>query len=183
MAVHSSVTIININEMQPMYASLGLGQIPAGTLADVAVLAVETQLTSNLAAEWTQAGRTSPGINVSSGIMGPWSADVGGTAPTCVVQQLTENFNDWSLPNDQSAISSIASEITENIAVNGGLPGTFLGLTREGGSEAVLWGVAYTTGVIVDNPLMLGVIYTFEAVLSLDAEADLALAPAGSSAN
>jgi hypothetical protein len=169
--------------MQPLHDALQMGSIPAGTTTDAAVNAVQAQLQTNLATAWNSAGRTSPGVNTNVGIMGPWSADVGGTAPTCVVQQLTENFTAWGLPTDQGAISSIASEITENIAANGGLSGQFLGLTREGGSETLLWGVAYATGIIVDNPMMLGVIYTFEAVLGIDAEADQALAPAGSSAD
>jgi hypothetical protein len=165
----SSVTIINVTSMQPTYTALGLGPIPAGTLADAAVATVEKQLFKNLQASWPASAPTYDPTQQDSGIMGPWSGNVAGTAPPCVVQQITLDFNSWALPNDQNAITSMAEEITQQIQNNGGLSGQFYGKTRVGGSMTLYWAVGFGTGAIADNPEELGIIFVYSAALAVNA--------------
>jgi len=164
----SSVTIVNVNSMQPTYDALGLGPIAPGTRADVAVATVEKVLFKKLKASWPASAPQYDPTQQDSGIMGPWSQNVAGTAPPCVVQQITIDFNNWSLPNDQAAISSMAQEITQQIQNNGGLSGSFYGKTRLGGSETLYWAVGFGTGVIVDNPEEMGVIFVYTAALAVN---------------
>jgi hypothetical protein len=177
-----NTTIVNVNQLAPAYQSLGLGPIPPGTTAADGVAAVETKLKANLATSWTGANfPTLPSFQQDVGLMGPWSSNVSGTAPACLVQQITQDFNSWSLPNDQTTINQMATQITTEISANGGITGTFLGRSRLGGSEEIDWGVAFTTGVIVDNPEENGIIYAFGAVLNVTA-AEAETAGAGATA-
>jgi hypothetical protein len=167
----SSVSITNnINNptMQGTYNSLGLGPIPAGTTADAAVTAVEKVLFKNLQTGWPSTAAPYDPTQQDSGIMGPWSDNVAGTAPPCVVQQVTLDFNSWGLPNDPPTISAIGSEITQQISDNGGLTGVFYGKQRLGGSETIYWGVGFATGVIVDSPEEFGIIYVFAAAFGIN---------------
>lgn len=164
----SSVTIINTVSMQSTYTALGLGQIPSGTLADAAMKTIQQALLKKVQASWPKTAAPFDTTQSNSGLMGPWSANVGGTAPPCAVRWITSSFNDWGLPNDQQTVASIAQEITTGIQANGGLSGQFFGKTRVGGSETIYWAVGFGTGAIVDNPEEMGIIFVYTAVLGLN---------------
>ena len=171
MASYNSTNItVNVGNFQNAYSDLGLGTVPAGaTIAD-GVKAIEKALIANLMSHWPANGYPASSANqTDDGIMEPWSANVGGTAPACVVQQLANNFNGWQLPYSTTLLNQIAIEITQNIASNGGMTGTFYGQTSLTPNETVYWGVAYTTAVVIGPPSnSTGIIYAFTAVLDLN---------------
>ncbi len=164
----SSVSITNVYEMQPTFSQLGMGPVPAGITADAGVSLVQKQLFKNLSASWPATAPQYDPTQQDQGIMGPWTDNVGGTAPPCVVQAITTDFNAWSLPVDTGTVNEMAQQITQEISNNGGLTGQFFGKTRLGGSETLYWGVGYATGPIQDSPEVLGVIYVFAAVFGVN---------------
>jgi hypothetical protein len=163
-----AVVVINKTEsLQGSYTALGLGPIPPGTPVDAAVKTLEAALFKLLAASWPSTYPTYPSVQ-DSGVMGPWNSNAPGTAPPCVTQQMTLDFQSWGLPVDENAITLMAEEITQQISNNGGQAGTFYGQTRVGASETMYWAVGFATGAIVDGPPEeLGIIYTFVATLGL----------------
>jgi len=159
-----NVITINVNALQPAYNNLGLGPIPAGTSVANGVAALEKILIATLAGSWPYAPGTPYVPNqTNDGIMEPWSANVGGTAPACVLQQIQTSLNGWQLPYSTAAINQMAIEITTNIANNGGQNGTFFGQTTMG-AEKLYWGVAYAA-IPVDTNNTLGIIYAFTGAL------------------
>lgn len=164
----TSVTVINVQSMQPSFTAAGLGPIPAGTTADAAVATIQTAFATKLRNNWPSNWPAYVTSQQDQGIMGPWSANLAGTAPPCLVQQITMDFNNWELPVDTSTINDMASQITEEISANGGTTGTFTGRTRIGGAETIYWGVAFGTGAIADNPEEMGIIYVFSAQLGVN---------------
>lgn len=155
---------INVNALQPAYTATGLGTIPAGTSVANGVTALETNLAKKLASSWPY-GPDNPYVanQTNEGVVEPWSANVAGTAPACVVQQIQTSFNGWQLPYSTAAVNQMAMEITTNIANNGGQLGTFFGQTTMGG-EKIYWGVAYIA-VPVDTNNTLGIVYAFTGAL------------------
>jgi hypothetical protein len=166
-----SVTQINVdvNNLQPAYSALGMGSVPAGTTIANGVAAIEKVLIANLASGWPAAFAPYLSYQMADGIMEPWTANVPGSAPACVTQQLINSFNGWQLPYSTTAINQIAIEITQQIGSNGGQAGTFYGQTTlAGGGETLYWGVAYTTAVVVGPPdNSVGIIYAFSGSLGL----------------
>lgn len=160
----NQTNITNITVLQPMATALGIGQLPAGQQPSVAVANFQAALTKMLLASWPNPSNPY-GTNIEPGIMGPWSANVGGTAPACVVQQITQNFASWGLTVDAGTINEMAQEITTQVASDGGTQGTAYGVSRLGGAT-INWGVGYVTGPIADNPAMEGVVYVFAAAES-----------------
>ena len=164
----STVVIITSPTTQNTYQQLGLGPLPPGTLADAAVAAIEKVLVKQLSTNWPANFAAYDSSQQDQGIMGPWSANRAGSAPACVIQQITSDFNEWGLPNDPGTVSGMGSEITQQIADNGGLTGTFYGKHRLGGAETIYYGVGFGTAAIADNPEVLGIIYVFAAVLGVN---------------
>jgi len=169
----NSVTINNTISMQNSYDQLGLGPIPPGTTADSAVKTVQTSLFTTLNANWPKG--FPPLADTSQhdqGIMGPWSDNIPGSAPSCVVQQLSQDFKSWEMPVDTNTINTMAAQITQEISSNGGVSGTFFGRSQIGGSETVHWGVGFATGAIADGPdggtEELGIIYVITAQLDVN---------------
>ena len=160
---------VNVDNFQPAYTSLGLGQIPAGTSVANGVSTIEKALISNLMSKWPKSYPDSIPNQKNDGIMEPWSANVGDTAPACLVNQITTDFNSWQLPYNTATLNQMAKEITTSIASNGGQTGNFYGQTSLTSNEKVYWGVAFTTAVVIGPPSnSTGIIYAFTAVLGLE---------------
>ncbi len=160
---------VNVNNLQPAYTALGLGPIPAGSTIANGVAAIKTALAKNLMTNWPSDYPASVPNQEDTGIMEPWSANVAGSAPACILQQLTTDFTSWQLPYSQVLLNQMAIQITTEIADNGGQTGHFYGQTRLSGSETIYWGVAFTTAVVIGPPTnATGIIYSFTAVLGLD---------------
>ena len=165
MSSTTNVTVINVRILQPVYDSLNMGQIPSGTTPDSATAAILTKIKNNVTADWPSAWPAFDSTQVDSGIMQPWSGNVPGTAPKCVTDQITLDFNSWSFPNDQAMIKQMAEEVTEQVGASGGNWGVFSGKARRGAASTIYWRVGYTTGIVIDNPETLGVFYGFAAVM------------------
>ncbi|MFZ6844160.1 hypothetical protein [Undibacterium sp. RuTC16W] len=160
---------VNIINFQEAYTSLGMGTIPAGTSVANGVAAIEKALIANLMSKWPASYPASEPNQVDDGIMEPWSSNVAGTAPVCLVNQITTDFNSWQLPYNSDLLMQMGNEITTEIAANGGQTGYFYGQTSLAGSEKIYWGVAYATAVVIGPPSnATGVIYAFSAVLGLN---------------
>lgn len=160
---------VNVNNFQPAYTALGLGTIPAGTSVANGVSTIEKALIASLMSSWPSTYPASAPNQTDDGIMEPWSANVSGTAPACIVNQITTDFNSWQLPYSSALLNQMAIQITTEIAANGGQTGNFYGQTNLAGSEKIYWGVAYTTAVVIGPPTnATGIIYAFTAVLGLD---------------
>jgi hypothetical protein len=123
------------------------------------------KLKSSLANNWPSSWPSYDDTQVDSGIMEPWSGNVSGSAPQCVTDQITLDFNSWSFPNDQAMITQMAKEITQQISASGGNTGVFSGKARRGASTTLYWRVSYTTGIAIDDPETMGVFYGFCAVM------------------
>jgi hypothetical protein len=164
---HRTVNVTNVFIMQPTYTALGLGPIPAGTLPDVLVPAIEKKLVAQLQAAWPSTFPAYTASQQDMGIMGPWADNIAGTAPPCLVQQATLDFQNWELPVDAGAIDAMGKTITQEISSNGGEAGTAFGRTRVGTAVTIYWGVSFVTGPIADNPEEIGVIYVFTALADI----------------
>lgn len=166
----SSTTInVNVQNLQPAYTALGMGNIPAGTSVAMGISGLEKTLLGNLANGWPSVFAPYASYQQNDGIMEPWSDNVGGTAPSCVTQQIISSFNGWELPYSSDAVNQIASEITQNIAANGGQTGTFYGRTALAGGETLYWGVSYATAVVIGPPTnATGIIYAFSAAIGFN---------------
>jgi hypothetical protein len=155
---------IDVNALQPAYNNVGLGPIPPGTSVANGVAALEKILIGMLASSWPYAPDTAYVANqTNDGIMEPWTSVVGGTAPSCVVQQIQTSLDGWQLPYSPAAIQQMAIEITTNIANNGGQKGSYFGQTSMG-AEKLYWGVAYAA-IPVDTNNTQGIIYAFTGAL------------------
>jgi hypothetical protein len=167
----TNTTVINVNvtNFQPCYNALGMGQIPPGTSVADGVTAIEKVLLANLQKNWPAKFPVYDTSQQGDGIMEPWSQNVGGTAPACVVQEITNYYNGWELPYTSDAVRQAAIEITQSIASNAGQAGYYYGhTTLAGGGEKLYWGVGYTTAVVIGPPTnATGVIYAFSAVLDI----------------
>jgi hypothetical protein len=159
---------VNVNNFQQAYTDLGLGPIPAGTKLDVAVPAIFAKLGTLLQTGWPANFGTYIASQEDSAIMSPWTANVGGTAPQCVIDAITLDFTSWALPVDSNTITLMAKEITQQIVNKGGDTGTFYGRTVLAGSEMMYWGVAFTTAIVVDSPEQTGILYAFTANLGIN---------------
>jgi hypothetical protein len=161
----TNVTVVNVYVLQPVYDSLNMGPIPPGTTPDAATASILAKLRTSVTTNWPAAWPAYDDTQVDAGIMQPWSGNVGGSAPQCVVDQITLDFNSWSFPNDGAMITQMAKEITEQVSASGGNTGVFDGKARRGAATTLYWRVSYTTGIAIDNPETLGVFYGFCAVL------------------
>jgi hypothetical protein len=162
----TTVNVTNVTVMQAAYTEAGLGQIPAGTTPDAAVQGLETALFAAMQKGWPAGYGTYPTGNQTSGIAQPWSSNVAGTAPKCVVQAITQAFTGWGLPVDAATITLMAQTITQGIANNAGNFGTFPGLHRIGG-VTIYWSVGFVAAPVEDGPPSVnGIIYTFCATES-----------------
>jgi hypothetical protein len=166
----TNVTIVNIESLNATCQQLGMQPLPPGTPLDKGVKQVWDALNTAMATKWAKVypSVTAPAES-DSGVMGPWSDNVPGTAPQCLTGKVGEDFKSWGLPVDDPAIEQMAVQITQEISSQGGAAGTFVGQSQVGGSETIYWAVGYGTGAIADGPPeMLGVIYTFMATLSVE---------------
>lgn len=166
----SVTTIVNnnvsVSALQPAYTASGLGPIPAGTSVANGVVKLEKILIGKLASGWPYGPDTAYVANqTNDGIVEPWTANVSGTAPACVVQAIQTSLNGWQLPYSSAAINQMAIEITTNIANNGGQAGTFFGQTTMGAAK-LYWGVAFAA-IPVDTNNTMGIIYAFTGALGL----------------
>lgn len=159
---------VNVNEFAAVYRANGLGDIPAGTTVSDVVGLIETKLKKELAASWPSAFEAYVSYQTDNAIMAPWKSNVAGQAPKCTTDAIKQDFGSWSLPVDEDTITNMAKQITQEIANNGGLTGTFYGKHQLGGAETIYWGVAFTTAPVIDIPKEMGVIYAFSAVLGLN---------------
>lgn len=158
---------VNVNNFQSAYDHFGLGRIPAGTKIDKAVATIMRSLKKELSDNWPKANPT-PSYAPDAAIMGPWKANAAGTAPKCVTDALTQDFDTWGLPVDKDTIDQMAKQITQEISNSAGLNGYYYGQSTLGASETIYWGVSYISAVIVDNPEEYGIIYGFSASLGLN---------------
>jgi hypothetical protein len=159
---------VNVNEYAAAYKANGLGDIPAGTTVSDVVGNIDKKLKKDLAASWPSAFEPYASYQTDNAIMAPWKNNVGGQAPKCVTDAITQDFSSWELPVDKATITGMAKQITQEIANNGGLTGTFYGKHQLGGAETIYWGVAFTTAPVINNPEEMGIIYAFSAVLGLN---------------
>ncbi|WP_353780097.1 hypothetical protein [Winogradskyella sp. 3972H.M.0a.05] len=159
---------VNVNEFQEAYSRLGLGQIPAGVTVSTVVSKIEAKLAKDLSGSWPDAFPAYASYQEDSAIMAPWKANVAGKAPKCVTQAITQDFTSWDLPVDTNTITEMAKQITQEVANNGGLSGTFYGRSQLGGAETLYWGVGFATAPVINQPEEMGIIYVFSAVLGLN---------------
>lgn len=166
-------TVIEVESLVETFEAAGLAPPAAGTKASEVLNkqlwpAFAKKLQDGWPADWPAYDAS----QVDEGMMGPWTANVAGTAPSCVVQQIMMDLGNWGLPADQNTVNAMASQITEEVAAHGGLTGTFYGHAQVGGSEVIYWGVAFGTGGITDSTggtqTEVGIIYSFSAVLDVD---------------
>ncbi|HEX4693411.1 hypothetical protein [Sphingomonas sp.] len=168
----TDVTVINIESMQQSATDSGLGPIPPGTTPADGLALLQKQLLANITKDWPTDYPTPASNAQDMGIMGPWSDNVAGTAPPCLVQQITQDFSAWQLPSDAAPVNAMAQQITQEVSSRGGATGAFTGTTELGGSENIYWGVGFGTGDITEgspgNPAEKGIIYAFTATLGFD---------------
>ena len=94
--VQQNVTIYNTSVNNGL-VSLGLTPIPSGDPVPKQTQPALSQMTGLLltrfAADFAASGITLPASNHDGGYMGPWTDDVAGTAPKCVVDQIVGDFS------------------------------------------------------------------------------------------
>jgi len=159
---------VNVNNFAPAYKSVGLGAIPAGVNVSTVVKTIEKQLFKDLKTNWPASYADFDSSQEDSAIMAPWKDNVPGTAPKCVTDAITLDFQNWGLPVDKPTITNMAKEITQQISNNGGLSGTFYGKMQVAGSETIYYGIGFATAVVVNNPEEKGIIYVFSSSLGLN---------------
>lgn len=166
----TNVTIVNIQSLQSSYNQYGLGQLPAGITPDDAVGSLQQAEVAAMQKNWPAKFLPFDGSQVDKGIMGPWTENVAGTAPPCLVAQIKQDFSSWELPGDMSTINAMAMQITQEIASGSGgrSGGQFYG-KHNIGAETIYWSVGYAAGVIADTPQETGIIYAFAVVFGLPA--------------
>jgi hypothetical protein len=158
---------VNVNNFQAAYTNLGLGPIPAGTTLDSVVKDIKVKLTDNLEKSWPKKYEPYTAEQVDGAIMTPWKDNIPGTAPQCVLDAISLDFEAWGLPVDTKTITLMAKEITQQISNKGGEYGTFYGKSHIAAAETIQWGLSFVTAIVVDKPEQIGIIYSFSAVLSL----------------
>lgn len=158
---------VNVNNFQSAYNHFKLGPIPPNTNVDHAVASIEKALKTELSKNWPKAN-PSPSYAPDAAIMAPWKANVPGTAPKCVIDAITQNFDSWGLPVDKNAIQTMAKQITQEISNSAGLNGYFYGQSSLGASQTIYWGISYISVIVVDKPEEYGIIYGFSASLGLN---------------
>lgn len=168
MAVVNVVNInVNVKNFQSAYNHFKLGPIPQGTSIDHAVSGIEKELKTELSKNWPKPN-PKPAYAPDAAIMAPWKDNVAGTAPKCVVDAITQNFNSWGLPVDKNAIQMMAKQITQELSNSAGLNGYYYGQSSLGASQTIYWGVSYISLIVVDSPEEYGVIFAFSASMGLN---------------
>lgn len=158
----TTINVTNITIIAPAYQAIVGSPVPQGAGVIDLIRAMETAQTAKLKADWSRGPY--PGQALSA-IMGPWSPDLAGTAPACVVQELTTSFEGWGIPTDGA--TQIAVEITTQIGSNGGFSEEFFGRWSEGVNAELDYGLEY--GILpIDEQGTQGVIYSFSAALVAD---------------
>lgn len=163
MSSSSSVTVINVQNFQPLYDSLNLGPVPPGTTPDALVAKALKAIGDSLSVNWPEPWPPFDSTQVDTSIMQPWGGVVAGSAPKCVTDKITLDFKAWGFPVDQTMITQMAQEVTQHVVDSAGLPGVFNGKARRG-STTLFWRVAYNTGIVADDPETQGIYYGFCAV-------------------
>lgn len=169
MSSSSSVTVDNtdifVEQMNTVITQSGLQPLPAGTTADdaadKALALVRTKTQTQFATDF--AGTALPPSNIDGGFMQPYSANVAGTAPQCVLDQVTMDLTNWNLPLTNDIPTAIAKTITSELSFQAGDLGFSSGTVELGPLETVLWVAGYVEYDVTQTTK--GVVYAFTAAM------------------
>ena len=166
-------TAIDAASLVETFKAAGLAPPPPGTDPSTQLnLTLWPGLSSKLQGGWPTDWPAYDTSNEDRGIMGPWTANVAGAAPSCLVNQIAMDLGNWGFPVEQNTVNAMASQITEEVSVRGGTSGTFYGHSQVAGSEIIYWGVAFGTAGLTSSTggaaSEMGIIYVFSAALGMD---------------
>lgn len=173
MSQSSSTTIVNvvsqdvfINEVNGAGGSIGLSPVEPGTPISQAAQEYNKALVAKLGASFQAVfGVPLPAENQDNGYMGPIANLNPGDVPPCVVDQVNQDFSNWSLPTTTDIGPRIASTITQHLANQGGVTNFASGTLQVASNEVVQWMAYYGTFSIAQGQL--GAVYAFGAALAV----------------
>lgn len=171
MSQSASTTIVNvvnqdifIGQVNGVGPSLGLSPVIPGTPISQVAQDYTNALMKKLASSFSAVfGMDLPEENQDHGYMGPIGNLQPGVAPPCVVDQVNQDFSNWSLPMTTDIGTRIARTITQHLALQGGVTNFASGTLQVSSNESVLWMAYYGTFSITQDEL--GAVYAFGAAL------------------
>jgi len=168
MSHHTTVTkvyntTIYIDQLNEMGKSGGMTPIPAGTPVTQAAQQFSQFLQGELTKKWKTQFPSNDPAGSDNGYMEPLTANIPGTAPKCVVDQITNDLDAWELPTSSEAATKIAKMITGELSAQGGVLGFQQGRTQVTSNETILWMVGYGSFDVTQTEQ--GVVYVFSAAL------------------
>ncbi len=164
--VNDSTTFIN--QAQAAGTTVGMGTLPAGSTVPQAAHQFEQALMAKLLKDFasTFPSVTLPGSNTDNGYMGPFTSAISGTAPQCVVQQVSADFSRWGLPTNTSVPSTIGQTVTNEMTYQGGVPNFSSGTYQVSSSENIYWMAGYSAFDVTQSEL--GCIYVLAAAVGFN---------------
>jgi len=168
---HKSVTNITvtnsnvfINQVQAAGSSIGMGTLPAGSTVTQAAQQYEKSLMQQLLKQFaTTFPGVNPGSNTDNGYMGPFTNSIQGTSPTCIANQITQDFSNWGLPTNTKLPSTIGLTVTNEMTYQGGVTNSSSGTYQVTSNESICWMAWYGAFDVTQSEL--GCVYVFAAAL------------------
>jgi len=88
---------------------------------------------------------------------------VSGQGVSCVVAQMTQDFQNWEIDADTDTIAGMAATIAQQISSQGGFAGTAQGHHNIDANQQINWAVAY--GIFTTGLNQKGLVYAYTASL------------------
>ena len=148
-------------------AQVGMPPMTPPKTVSVAAQAFEKAVKPLLAAQFNKdfPNNQLPEGQVDFGYMGPWSALKPGKTPPCVVDQITQDLQNWQIPVAENVVNQMAATITQSVYSHGGQPAVNKGVTQVSASESIDWAVL--AGQFYLSETELGIIFIFAAAMDI----------------
>lgn len=161
----TNITVVNntqfIEQVNSAGKTNGMTPVPNDTPVTKAAQAYETSLIDALTKAWAAKFPNLDPNDIDSGLMQPYSANVGGTAPQCALDLITQDFQNWNIPTESKAQEQIAKTITEHLQSNGGVTSSASGSFQVNSNQSIAWMARF--GEFSVTASQNGVIYAFTA--------------------
>lgn len=165
---HTTNINIYFNSVNAALKVAGLKPIKAGdpvpTLTQKALKQMEGMLVTKFNTAFPN-NQLPAGGNLDGGYMGPLSSVKMGTAPTCAVQQIADDFQSWGI-SSSGVPTEIAKQVTNHIVTQGGQAGFISGTHQITSAENLYWMAGFLSINITQHEQ--GILYVFGATEGLN---------------
>lgn len=166
-----SITVTNnstaVSQLNNAGQSVGMQPVSENTPVTQAAQQFEQSLMSTLTTtQWAKEfpNVTLPATNTDNGYMGPFTSDIVGTAPQCIVTQVGQDFSNWGLPTNTTLPTTIATTVANELVFQGGVQNFIGGTFQVSSNENICWLAGYGSFDVTQSEL--GVVWVFAAALS-----------------